>query len=554
MFASCRYRGFVWAALDALERSRPLTPFAVAVACALLPLRGALFPDIAPGPNDIPQFVRDRAALLWVLCWLPAIHYSLLSRQERRPIPFLPVIGVLYGLYYALAPMLGQTNLLTSSVAWTLPSLDPSRELAPAVNLALAGWVMSMIGYAYGRLLGNARLLGVRRATRELRLPTVVHWALASVVVGIAVALFRRLVELPLVLRGVATLVNMLMHAALIVLVYLIGRGYFASKRRRRVATLVALAAFVQLGTGATYPVIYIAFCIFVGMWLAHQRIRAWWYVAAAVLILTFMAVRGAMVEWRARVWFSGVEYGPVARSVLLTEILARDIDQRGTLTVVNDGLDLIVKRSANSDLLADVVRRTPRDIPFWDGFTYNSLVGAFVPRALWPNKPQKTLGQDFGHRYAYLGATDRHTSINLPVLIELYINFGVDGVIFGMFVVGLVYCLLQRICNQPGQSVLTSAAGTQILIPLFVIECDFSLQFGGALMQLAAMGLLLYVIRGLQRRRDLRHVRPTPTAPVCVPAALSLCRSRRFWSYAGPRRRDDSPRARPMAGDVAAD
>ena len=153
---------------------------------------------------------------------------------------------------------------------------------------------------------------------------------------------------------------------------------------------------------------------------------------------------------------------------------------------------------------LADVMRRTPSQIPFWDGATYESLSGALVPRVLWPDKPTKTLGQDFGHRYSYLQPNDLTTSLNLPVLIEFYINFGDEGIIVGMFAVGLVFALLEGLINVPGQTVIVTAAATPLLAQLFVMESDLSLQFGGLPLQLMALWVVGTGVCALNGRRGI--------------------------------------------------
>ena len=146
----------------------------------------------------------------------------------------------------------------------------------------------------------------------------------------------------------------------------------------------------------------------------------------------------------------------------------------------VTQGFETSAGRSANLDLFADVIRRTPSEIPYWNGETYLSLVGAFVPRFLWPEKPTKELGQAFGHRYGYVGVNDTNTAVNLPFLVEFYLNFGMFGVVFGMMIVGIIYTLLARAVNNPGQDDLLSLAGIVLMIPLTNIESDFSLGFGG--------------------------------------------------------------------------
>jgi hypothetical protein len=132
--------------------------------------------------------------------------------------------------------------------------------------------------------------------------------------------------------------------------------------------------------------------------------------------------------------------------------------------------------------------------------------VGAFVPRVLWPDKPTKELGQAFGHRYGYIGANDLGTAINLPFLVEFYANFGIAGVILGMCLIGLIYYALQRAVNSPGQDTLHSLVGVVILVPLINIESDFSLGFGGLILNGAALWFVLRTIR----RSGLASMRPT--------------------------------------------
>jgi len=170
----------------------------------------------------------------------------------------------------------------------------------------------------------------------------------------------------------------------------------------------------------------------------------------------------------------------------------------------VSKGFETSAGRSANLDLLADVIIRTPREIPYWGGQTYLSLVGAFVPRFIWPDKPTKELGQAFGHRYGYIGQSDNNTALNLPILVEFYANFGIAGAIAGMFLVGLIYFILDRTVNNPGQDTLHSLVGVVILVPLANIESDFSLGFVGLILNGVALWLVLRTIRrsGMTRNR----------------------------------------------------
>ena len=131
------------------------------------------------------------------------------------------------------------------------------------------------------------------------------------------------------------------------------------------------------------------------------------------------------------------------------------------------------------------------------------------MPRFLWPDKPFKGLGQAFGHRYRYLDPTNLTTVINLPILVEFYANFGAGAVVIGMLIVGLIYGTLVSIVNRPGQSLLLSMIGLTLLLPLLLIESDFSLVFGG----LPLSGLALWAIYTLMVRSANKQARRTANA-----------------------------------------
>jgi hypothetical protein len=214
------------------------------------------------------------------------------------------------------------------------------------------------------------------------------------------------------------------------------------------------------------------------------------WLLGAMFAAALFVSLRGVAWDYRRQVWFGATEVSVAQRPRVYLGLLAVRVQNDGVFGAVTHGLEVVTSRSANLDLFADVIRRTPDEVPYWNGSTYVSLVGAFVPRVLWPTKPTKALGQEFGHRYGYLHREDVSTSINLPYLVEFYANFGRAGVVLGMLVVGMILSVLERFVNRPGQSFLVSAAGIVLLLPLLNIESDFSLVFGGLFLTGAALYL----------------------------------------------------------------
>ena len=89
--------------------------------------------------------------------------------------------------------------------------------------------------------------------------------------------------------------------------------------------------------------------------------------------------------------------------------------------------------------------KKTPSKIPFWNGYSFKIFATKFIPRVFWKEKPNDILGNEFAHRYKIIGETDRHTSWNMPVLNEFYVNYGLKGVIFGMFFLGFLFSLISK-------------------------------------------------------------------------------------------------------------
>jgi hypothetical protein len=492
---------------------------------AVAPLSGVAFPDPRPHPGDLPLAVRDTAALLWMLCFVPAWLYLRQPARRRKPLPILAIMGIEYGMYYALAPLLGLHNVYGSwEHSSVIRPLDPSRDFLLPVRLALGGWLAILVGYAAAR---QVPLVGVRAAERighEFDEATLADIGFRLLAVGLAFELLRWTAAVPIELRGTVNFLAHVTHIAVALLYALRARG--ALSRGRRAAVVVATVALlvIELGTGATFNFILVIFSALIGGWIGRPRVSIGLLAGALASLAIFAAVRGVMTDFRARAWWSGVEYPLAERSRIMLRLLEARVDRLGVLGTVDAGLEAVAVRSANTDLLADVVRRTPAEVPYWRGETYRSLVGFAVPRFLWPEKPVKLLGQDFGHRYDYLPEGDRRTHINLPILVEFYSNFGGDGLLLGSLLCGFLYQILERYANRRRQSLLVSACALTFLQPLLVLELDFSLQLGGLFMNAVALLLLYHLLRHFWRDR----IRPIPqsiTSPRLTPAVTASVR-----------------------------
>lgn len=146
----------------------------------------------------------------------------------------------------------------------------------------------------------------------------------------------------------------------------------------------------------------------------------------------------------------------------------------------VRGSFESTISRIDQGGLLAEVMVQSPRYVPFALGKTYESLFTIWIPRFLWPEKPISSVGNEWAHWYGLLDSYDFSTSYNLPWLVEFYVNFGVSGVLVGMFLCGLGFAWLKvRLCSEQS-STLEYSIAVAILITLWFEESNFALTVGG--------------------------------------------------------------------------
>jgi len=303
------------------------------------------------------------------------------------------------------------------------------------------------------------------------------------------------------------------------ILIILARRGELSRPKRWWLIAAFVVATAMLLANGNIAPMAMFFAVAGFALWIARPHIRPRWFLGAAVAVLIALSFRGIIIDFRQATRERGIELSQQENLKLMVGLLATRFEQDGPVGAVAHGLATTAGRSAIMDLFANVARRTPSEVPYWNGETYLSLVGSMVPRVLWPDKPTKELGQAFGHRYRLIHSSNRVTAINLPILVEFFLNFGGTGVIVGMLIVGIIYRILDALVNRPGQSPLLSMIGVVILLPLLMIESDFSLVLGG----LPLTGMAFYLVwwqfrRKLGKKQSRAQSASAKFAPLRVP------------------------------------
>ncbi len=91
----------------------------------------------------------------------------------------------------------------------------------------------------------------------------------------------------------------------------------------------------------------------------------------------------------------------------------------------------------------------------------------SFIPNFLWPEKPDISIGQRFNHEFHL--SESQYTFVPTTQLGELYWNFGMPGVLVGMFVIGVIFGKLSHaLLDRSGMTIprfLTLLMSTYFLV-----------------------------------------------------------------------------------------
>ncbi len=141
------------------------------------------------------------------------------------------------------------------------------------------------------------------------------------------------------------------------------------------------------------------------------------------------------------------------------------------------------------------VIALTPKEIDFFNGVSYRNLKDKFIPRFINKNKSQELWGNFWGKRYKILLESDNKTSWNFPVINEFYANFGIKGVVIGMFFWGLIIKALIIGLNFNSKNIITFCAAYTILFNFFFQENNLTMILGRVINEILFFGVIIIFI-----------------------------------------------------------
>ena len=156
------------------------------------------------------------------------------------------------------------------------------------------------------------------------------------------------------------------------------------------------------------------------------------------------------------------------------------------------------------------IVTRTGHDIAFQNGYTLTPILTAFVPRLIWPDKPDVQTGQIMNRVFQISEVEDTH--ISPSHLGELYWNFGWPGVVIGMTLVGLLLGLVGTRFDLAAASTLTRLMVIVITIRMLILGSEGAIAVQYVVWLRSMLGIA--VLHLLLARRAVRVVEADTPGP----------------------------------------
>jgi hypothetical protein len=164
----------------------------------------------------------------------------------------------------------------------------------------------------------------------------------------------------------------------------------------------------------------------------------------------------------------------------------------------LDNSLRAFLQRMGIITSLAAVLRDVPDLVPYRHGETLIlAPIGILVPRILWPDKPLINVGREFGVTFRLVNVVDRQTYIAPSLVGEYYWNFGLPGVVIGMFLTGGVYRFIYRKYGEPrGFVPIVNGIYVMLFMRLIHFEGGFAGILGLGVKSFAVLYLLIIVSR----------------------------------------------------------
>ena len=265
------------------------------------------------------------------------------------------------------------------------------------------------------------------------------------------------------------------------------------SMRSHYLLWLVILTVFVQVLLGFIVNIRGLSMIggilAIITIMLVDGRVPIWWLVGA---VLYAQLVFPIFVGARAGVHGNG----QIARSSILENlghVLELSIAAESRLNQGSSHSQSVLERASVRNSMQMIVERTGVDVPFQHGRTLKPLLATFIPRIIWPDKPDIATGQVVNKEFHVTDVDFSDTYISPSIPGELYWNFGWPGFLVGMALIGGILGYLGQRFNLAERKTVTGLLVLVITTKEIIVglEGTFSPNYVVWMRSMGAAGIL---------------------------------------------------------------
>lgn len=264
-------------------------------------------------------------------------------------------------------------------------------------------------------------------------------------------------------------------------LVYLLVKSKF---KEIPIYSLILLITFVFIKTislalgGLLLPFLMYLFLGFYVLVL-YKRFVILFFLTLIFLSFSFK-LNSVKSSYRQSTWYASKEVTLFEKLSIFNELILKE-----------NSIEVVFKKKINENTellrfahgyfyLCTVINQLDYTNDYYNGTTYLSIFTKIIPRAVWPDKPKEDFGQSIGRAFNLLDIDDTSTSVNLPIWVEFYINFGMDGLVIMSFLLGLLLGYISlKLCVISKYNLLDTAIKFSLLANLYYMESNFTMRFG---------------------------------------------------------------------------
>jgi hypothetical protein len=405
--------------------SRSLWYFAANLTFAMLVAIGTTS-DVVSGVHPLYLLA------LFLLCSTPILH--LRGLNDRHALP-----GLFFGVYFISYGLVDLEHLLGA-----VPGLPDGTWLSDTEQVILAGGACAYAAYL---LAGRIWRSGAPLPQQDWPESTVIgfggliwlvgtflSWRFKLYVVSDTVIQHQQanLAQAGMLLATIYVLATYLQPLGMLILAY-------GETRYRRgwmlpvvigVVLVQVLMGFIEDSKGDTVLGLII---VLLTKTLVTGKVPRRWVLASVMSVGLAWPVMQANRYVREHY---SLDRTQVASHILQT--LERAVEAKTTVNTGVERANTFFERASFKGSVEMIVRGTEHGTPFQHGYTLTPIVLTFIPRLLWPGKPDVQPGL-LMNKVFQVAPDEPDTYISPSHLGELYWNFGWSGALVGMFLLGLL-------------------------------------------------------------------------------------------------------------------